>query len=238
MTFAVVIPAAGSGSRMGSPVPKVLLAVPTSAQASRASQTIIQRTVGVFAADKECSQIVVCVPLNWRGEFERQLSGIGSVSIVAGGTTRQDSVHRGVEFLAKVVGIPASTPVLVHDGARCCITAEVIQRVLHGVREHGAVTAAVKVIDAVCRVGADAQVIAHVERDSLWAVQTPQGFVLADLLRAHREAAREGIVALDDASLVARVRPVKVVAGDRLNLKVTEPADLQLAQMVVEGCRD
>lgn len=235
MTFAVVIPAAGSGSRMGAPVPKVLLSLLTSEGAAPTNETILQRTVGAFAADSTCAQIVVCVPPDWMAEFETQLSGIERVSIVCGGKTRQDSVRRGVEFLAQVKGIKGSTSVLVHDGARCCITREVIQRVLQGVRDHGAVTAGIKVVDSICRVDAEATITTHVERDSLWAVQTPQGFLLADLLRAHQEAEQEGISALDDASLVARFRPVRVVTGDRLNIKVTEPGDLRLAQMALAG---
>jgi 2-C-methyl-D-erythritol 4-phosphate cytidylyltransferase len=89
------------------------------------------------------------------------------------------------------------------------------------------VTAAVKVSDSVCRAGADGSVSEYVDRTGLYAVQTPQGFILKDLLRAHRNAKDEHVTALDDAGLVARLRPVKVVAGDRANIKVTERGDLE-----------
>lgn len=224
MTFAVVIPAAGTGSRMGAAVPKVLL--PISAGATESS--ILRRTVQVFVEQASCIHIVVCVPPKWRGEFERALDGLGELSIVEGGDTRQDSVHRGVEQLSLLEGVSSSLTVLVHDAARCCVSGDVVHRVLQGVAQHGAAIAAVRVLDATCRVDAAGQVMEYVDRESLWSVQTPQGFLLGDLLRAHREAQQDGVSALDDASLVARIRPVRTVLGDRVNIKVTEPSDLRL----------
>jgi 2-C-methyl-D-erythritol 4-phosphate cytidylyltransferase len=103
----------------------------------------------------------------------------------------------------------------------------VIESVLEGVAKHGAVTAAVKVSDSVCRAGADGVISEYIDRSGLYAVQTPQGFILKDLLRAHRNAKDENVTALDDAGLVARLRPVKIVAGDRANIKVTERGDLE-----------
>jgi len=227
MTFSVVIPAAGSGSRMGAAVPKVLLDIPT--EAGR-TETILRRCVDTFARDEGCSTIVVCVPAEWQKQFAEALRGIENLSIIPGGPTRQDSVRYGIEHLSVSLGVGHETTVLVHDAARCCVSSGVISRVVDGVRDHGAVTAAVKVIDATCSVDANDTVSHYVAREALWSVQTPQGFVLGDLLKAHREALRDGITALDDASLVARLRPVRVVPGDRLNIKVTEPADLRLVQ--------
>jgi 2-C-methyl-D-erythritol 4-phosphate cytidylyltransferase len=126
------------------------------------------------------------------------------------------------------------TPVLVHDAARCCVTHELVQRVVEGVRRDGAVTAAVQVFDALCRV-TDGRVEESVERDGLWSVQTPQGFLLGDLRAAHQQAVEQGVQALDDATLVARIRPVRVVLGDRLNIKVTEPGDISIARMIVSA---
>jgi 2-C-methyl-D-erythritol 4-phosphate cytidylyltransferase len=74
-----------------------------------------------------------------------------------------------------------------------------------------------------------------VDREALWSIQTPQGFLVKDLLAAHAAAEREGTQALDDAALVARVRPVQVVMGDRLNIKVTHPDDLRVARMILSG---
>jgi 2-C-methyl-D-erythritol 4-phosphate cytidylyltransferase len=226
MPFAVVIPAAGSGSRMGAAVPKVLLPISVGA----ASSSILQRTVKVFVDQVSCVHIVVCVPRAWREEFERVLDGVRDLSIVEGGETRQDSVRLGVEHLTSIQGVSAKIPVLVHDAARCCVTSDVVARVVRGVEEYGAATAAVRVLDSTCRVDMAGNLAEYVDRDSLWSVQTPQGFLLDDLVRAHQEAKREGVAALDDASLVARIRPVRAVVGDRLNIKITEPGDIKLVE--------
>jgi 2-C-methyl-D-erythritol 4-phosphate cytidylyltransferase len=133
----------------------------------------------------------------------------------------------GVEYLVNELKVPVDSHVLVHDAARCFLSYEVIESVLDGIAKHGAVTAAVKVADSVCRAGADEVISEYIDRAGLYAVQTPQGFILKDLLRAHRNAKEQQITALDDAGLVARLRPVKIVAGDRDNLKVTERGDLR-----------
>jgi 2-C-methyl-D-erythritol 4-phosphate cytidylyltransferase len=227
MSFVVVIPAAGSGMRMGAPIPKTLIEIPRDECGVAVTKTILRWSVEQFSRHRECSEIVVCVPGDWLERFSQELSGIGAVSVIVGGATRQESVCLGVEYLANELGAPLGSHVLVHDAARCFLNDEVIESVLEGVAKHGAVTAAVKVSDSVCRAGADGSVSEYVDRTSLYAVQTPQGFILKDLLRAHRNAKDEHVTALDDAGLVARLRPVKIVAGDRANIKVTERGDLE-----------
>jgi 2-C-methyl-D-erythritol 4-phosphate cytidylyltransferase len=122
--------------------------------------------------------------------------------------------------------------VLVHDAARCCVTQEVIDRVVAGVINHGAVTAAVPVVDSLCR-ARDGVIQGYVDRTDAWAIQTPQGFVATDLMKAHTAAREEGTQALDDAALVATFRPVHIVQGDRFNIKVTQPEDLSVAGSIV-----
>lgn len=232
MSYAVIIPAAGSGSRMQAAVPKVLLPVNVQEGGGRREQTILQRSVGAFARDPLCSTIVVCVPGQWRDRFEQELSEVACVHVINGGATRQESVKNGVEHIATSLRLSEDTCVLVHDAARCCVTSEVIARVVSGVREHGAASAAVRVVDSLCR--AQSPIIeGYVDRESLWAIQTPQGFLLKDLLAAHRAAWQEGVTALDDAALVARIRPIHLVEGDRFNIKVTEPADLPAATRIL-----
>jgi 2-C-methyl-D-erythritol 4-phosphate cytidylyltransferase len=231
MSYAVIIPAAGSGSRMGASVPKVLLPLHPLPEGhveeqSIEARSILQRSVGMFARDPRCSVVAVCVPAPWRERFEQDLEEYQNVAVVNGGATRQESVHNGAEYLS--ARLPEDTCVLVHDAARCCVSLEVIDRVVSGVREYGAVTAAVRIVDSLCR--AQSQTVGqYVDRENLWAIQTPQGFALHDLTEAHRTAAKEGIAALDDAGLVGRIRPVYLVDGERFNIKVTEPGDLPTA---------
>jgi 2-C-methyl-D-erythritol 4-phosphate cytidylyltransferase len=234
MSYAVVIPAAGSGSRMGAPVPKVLLPLTASAHSAAsdaACDSVLRRAVAVFDADSQCEVIVVCVPEAWRDQFALQLGSFRRVQLVIGGSTRQESVRNGIEFLART-GFPEDGTVLIHDAARCCVSSQVIARVLAGVVQHGAASAAVKIVDSLCR-AEHGVVKGYVERDNLWAIQTPQGFRMADILGAHRHAEQHQISALDDAGLVAHLRPIYLVDGDRFNIKVTEPSDLPIAVNIV-----
>jgi len=216
---------------MGAEIPKVLLRI----SQDPSSSTIIAQTVGVFSADPTCERIVVCVPPAWEDAFSRELAGAPKVTLVHGGATRQESVRLGVEALAEVTRgdgrDEGSECVLVHDAARCCITFDVIGRVVEGVKRHGAVTAAVPVPDALCKV-TDGALTSFVDRERVWAIQTPQGFLLGELRGAHFAAHTDGFVALDDASVVARIRDVHVVEGDRLNIKVTHPCDLTIATRI------
>ena len=216
---------------MGADVPKVLLRL------SRGSseRSIIAQTVTVFSNDPSCSRVVVCVPAAWQAAFSEEIGGVAKVMLVPGGATRQDSVRLGVEALAQRVlaegGDEASECVLVHDAARCCVTPDLIERVVDGVREFGAVTAAVSVPDSLCKVSAGA-ISSFVDRENVWAIQTPQGFLLRELRGAHFAAHTDMFVATDDASVVARIRDVRVVEGDRLNIKVTHPRDLEMATRI------
>jgi 2-C-methyl-D-erythritol 4-phosphate cytidylyltransferase len=164
------------------------------------------------------------------------MQGMSKVRIVHGGATRQESVRLGVEALHKELREQMVETkelcVLVHDAARCCISTQVIERVVEGVARQGAVTAAVPVPDSLARVSGS-EIVGTVDRDAVWAVQTPQGFLFEDLRSAHYAASVDGFVGLDDASVVARLRPVFVVEGDRLNIKVTHPSDLEVARRIM-----
>lgn len=218
---------------MGADVPKVLLRLGD----SPASSSIIRRTVQVFTSDPSCQRVIVCVPAAWEDAFSVELREEPKTTLVHGGATRQESVRRGVEALFEVVRAEgrdeATECVLVHDAARCCITAEVIARVVEGVARHGAVTAAIPVPDSLCKVS-HGTIASSVDRQDVWAVQTPQGFLLGELRAAHFAARVDSFVALDDASVVARLRDVRVVEGDRLNIKVTHPHDLAVAARFTE----
>jgi len=234
MRYCVVIPAAGSGSRMRSDVPKALLTLTGSD--GNPTTSIIRRTVETFCGDHSCHRIVVCIPVEWEERFCQELRGLDKIMCVHGGATRQESVRLGVEALSEALeresGSSASACVLVHDGARCCVSREIISRVVSGVREYGAVTAAVPVPDTLTKVQ-EGLLSSPVDREGVWAVQTPQGFLLDELRAAHHAAKVDRFEALDDASVVARLRTVRVVAGDRFNIKVTHPDDLSVAARII-----
>lgn len=227
--YVVIVPAAGSGSRMGAALPKVLL--PIELHGGRA-RSVLRYSTDAFLRDPNCLGVVVCAPKSYVKSFGDEVSQDSRVSIIEGGATRQASVFAGVMALNRMPGVTADTVTLVHDAARACVTQSVIERVVLAVAEHGAATAAVPIVDSVCRGGNDGSISEYVDRTSLWSIQTPQGFLLGELLAAHQRALETGQEAPDDASLMSSSRKVVLVQGDRLNIKITQPGDLTVASMV------
>jgi 2-C-methyl-D-erythritol 4-phosphate cytidylyltransferase len=153
--------------------------------------------------------------------------GIDKVSAVClGGPRRQDSVRLGLEALE-----PCDW-VLVHDGARLLVE-PVILRGLEAAKETGAAVPAVPIADTVKMAGPDGAVASTVDRSRLWAAQTPQVFRYDLLMRAHREVTAD--VTDDAAMLEALGLPVKLYPGSPLNMKVTSPEDLQIAEALLQG---
>ncbi len=178
----------------------------------------------------ESAPAVAAIVLVLRGDLVRQGETLVRdqgwskvVSVVAGGARRQDSVKAGLEAL------PRCGWVLVHDGARPCVTQEIIARGLEAARATGAAIAAVPAKDTIKVVGPDQTVVETPDRGGLWLVQTPQVFRYDILCAAY--AAADATVT-DDASLVERAgHRVRVFMGAYDNIKVTTPEDLALAEL-------
>jgi 2-C-methyl-D-erythritol 4-phosphate cytidylyltransferase len=149
------------------------------------------------------------------------------VKVRAGGERRQDSVRNGLEELT------SSEWVIVHDGARPCLDAALIEAGLAEARETGAAAAAVPVTDTIKRTGSDRMVAETLDRDSLWAVQTPQIFRTEVLVAAHQQVTDD---ATDDASMVERCgRRVRLFMGSYDNIKVTTPEDMRMAEFIMRA---
>lgn len=222
ISYAVVL-GGGSGQRMGAGVNKVLLPI-------RGVPAIV-RALAPFSA--LCRGAVVVARAEEVEDMKTLLLRYGMsrfvVAVVAGGDTRQASVKKGMDAL------PADAEaILVHDGARCLVTEEVIARVLGGVEKNGNAVAAVPVTDTIKRAQPDGAVLETLERAELYAMQTPQGFLAADLFAAHEKAAREDYLGTDDAALVEYLgKPVYLTEGSRENLKLTTPVDLAFAEAIL-----
>lgn len=172
------------------------------------------------------------------------------VDVVGGGRTRQESVARGLDRVFEVYGPAASSDcVLIHDAARPLVPGAVIRRVVDALAAgHPAVVPALPVADTIKRVeriadgeaGADLErVVETHDRTLLRAMQTPQGFHLDAVLRAHRDFAEKGeeeaSAAPDDAALVeAAGLPVVLVRGSERSMKITRPIDLAIAQLLAD----
>ncbi len=221
MWYAIIL-AGGSGTRMGADRNKVLLALQ--------GKPVIAHSVQAFAG------LVEGVVLVSREEdipaMQAAVQGIGMpVTIVPGGNTRQDSVWNGLCALPK-----GCTYVLIHDGARCLVDKGTICRCMASVETCGTGVAAIPAIDTIKQVDADENVTSTPDRTNLRVVQTPQGFTVELIRKAHIAAQQEGFLGTDDASLVERTgHPVRLTLGNRRNLKLTTPEDMKMAEMFLES---
>ncbi|MBL4903992.1 MAG: 2-C-methyl-D-erythritol 4-phosphate cytidylyltransferase [Desulfocapsa sp.] len=219
-----IIPAAGSGSRMGLDHPKqyhFLVGVP-----------ILVHTVRVFVSSPSVDSIVVVVPAD-RVDFTLDLLdeynlATDTLQVIAGGRRRQDSVKAGLDLLGSDI-----ETVLVHDGARPLVTQKLIADCCNAVSKYGAAIAAVPVKDTLKKGGADNRILATVDRDNLWQAQTPQAARLSLLMDAYEAAGDRDVT--DEASLLelAGTR-VHLVEGSETNLKITRPDDLTIAEKIMQ----
>jgi 2-C-methyl-D-erythritol 4-phosphate cytidylyltransferase/2-C-methyl-D-erythritol 2,4-cyclodiphosphate synthase len=222
-----ILTAAGSGTRFGGDQPKAFVEL--------AGVPLLVRAAHSLVASDMVGRLVVTAPDGFQTQVAAVLDAAElpvPVQVVTGGPTRQASVAAGLSVLSDEDGC---TPVLVHDAARPLVPVDVVRRVVDAVRAgHGAVVPGVLVADTIKRVDGDA-VVGTVDRRDLRAVQTPQGFTLAVLRRAHAAAtvaaADDATAVTDDAGLVERLgESVWVVPGHEDAMKITTPRDLAVAE--------
>lgn len=215
MASFLILPAAGSGRRLGRSEPKAL--------APLLGRPLLSWTMDALAS-VAFTRIVVAVAPDRTAEFEKLVRG--RAAVVPGGPTRSSSVRRGFEAL----GAADDDLICIHDAARPLITAEEAHLVLARAQQTGAATAATPIVDTVKRVESD-RVVATIERDGLYAAGTPQVF-RADLLRRAFDTGRE---ATDEAGLFELLGvPVAVVPVSRWNVKITTAEDLELAEALLK----
>lgn len=227
MQTTAIIVAAGSGRRMAAGSNKVLLPL--------LGRPIIQYSLDALQR-VACVDRVVLVARDDEVVTMEQLCRDSSkvAAVVPGGAQRQDSVRNAVEWL-RANGAADEDRLLVHDGARPLVTAELIQRCLDALGQAVAAIPGLPVRETVKRVSGNL-VVHTVERQDLVAVQTPQAFRFGVLYSAHSAAVAAGYCGTDDASLVERLGlPVAVVPGDPCNIKVTTPEDLVIAGALLQS---
>ena len=220
-----VVPAGGTGKRMGAGTPKQFLmldGVPMMLHALR----VLERAPGV-------TEVVLVVP---KEERDRALSevveryGLKKVlKVVPGGATRQESVRHGLNEVGEDVEI-----VVVHDAVRPFITEDRIERSIEAARKHGGAIVAVPMKDTPKQAGPDRLIQRTLDRTELWLAQTPQAFRRALVVEAYRKAAIAHVHATDDAALVERLgHKVAIVEGSWENIKITTPEDMILAEAIL-----
>src|SRR5579872_4161187 len=230
MKVVAIIPAAGLGTRMA---PGGKRAQPSKQFFEIDGAPILIHTLRVFARNKQVSQILVALRRNEMERFSRQLEEerlAAKVEMVEGGEHRQESVANA---LASVKAAKDDI-VLVHDAVRPFVDDEIIGNVIREVEKHGAAIAGLPAVDTIKQVERAAHgalITSTIPREFIVQAQTPQGFRYELLRKAFAEATADGFVGTDEASVVERAGlPVAVVPGSQVNLKITQPGDLELAE--------
>lgn len=232
--FAVILPAAGAGRRLGE-----ALSGRGKAELELAGRPMWAWAAQAFAGRAEVVQVLVAVRPGgvaaFRERHAAEVAGLGVEVVEGGRAERWETVLRALERVSN-----EATHLAVHDAARPLVSAALIDRCFEALREHDAVVPGVPVTDTLKRVEGG-RVVSTPERRGLVAVQTPQCFEASLLRRAYAKLAGgecDASAVTDDASLVEAVgEPVWVVEGERLNLKVTLPGDVAVAEAMLRGRR-
>ncbi len=232
-----LIPAAGRAARFNTESNIDGKAGGNKVFAPLAGRPLLRWTAEAFAAHAGIDGILVVAQPGEVARCRAALDGVDKLlSVIPGGETRQASVALGLFTL----GGAADDFVLVHDGARPLVTPDIITRCLDGAHESGNAVVALPLADTLKAVNEHQTVQRTVDREGLWAVQTPQAFRVATLFEAHVAARDQGWTGTDEASLVERFggEPVHLVLGAPENFKVTRPGDLRLAEAVLRSRRE
>jgi 2-C-methyl-D-erythritol 4-phosphate cytidylyltransferase len=242
MKVFVIIPAAGLGTRMA-PVStaKSRRKAPSKQFKELGGVPILVRTLRKFVASPEVYEIIVALRQDeiagFRTQLEKQFPEVLTtrMQIVEGGEHRQNSVANA---LVAVAADPDDL-VLIHDAVRPFVTPEIIGEVVNAAQKHGAAIAgwpAVDTVKQVDRTATGALITATIPRETIVMAQTPQGFRYSILKKAFDDAAADGFLGTDEASLIERAgQPVAVVMGSHRNIKITTPADMELAEFYLKS---
>jgi 2-C-methyl-D-erythritol 4-phosphate cytidylyltransferase len=244
MKVVVIIPAAGLGTRMG-PVPggpkdKRERPIPSKQFTELGGVPVLIRTLRKFAEVDAVGGIWIALRENEMAEFRGRLESEApatkkKVQIVAGGEHRQQSVANALNTLKAA----ADDIVLVHDAVRPFVTEEIIREVIAAAEKYGAAIAGMPAVDTVKQVERTAEgalIKSTIPRAGVVMAQTPQGFRYSVIKKAFDEAAADGFMGTDEASLVERSgHDVAVVMGSPRNIKITAPGDMELAEFYLKA---
>ncbi len=224
--ISAIIVAAGKGIRMNNTVRKQYLLL--------AERPILSHTLSAFDACNLINKIFLVVP---EQDFEFCHKNILSplklqkkVRLVSGGTERQNSVYNGL------LSIDAGSMVVIHDGVRPFINSEQLTACINGAKEHGACILGIPAYDTVKSINRSGYIDKTLERNAIWLAQTPQVFKYDLIIKAHEHAKQEGFTGTDDAMLVERLGiNVRIIRGNRYNIKITTAEDLLLAKAILRA---
>ncbi len=220
-----IIVAGGKGLRMNHSIKKQYICLN--------ALPILSHTLNAFTAYRDISGICLAVPEEDIAFCRQNIVSLfpdSSIIVAAGGKERQDSVYHGL------CTIPAEKDdiVLIHDGVRPFVSSEIISACIEGALKSSACIPAIAAFDTLKQTDHNGWIIKTIDRKGIWLAQTPQAFRYELVKNAHELARQDGFIGTDDASLLERLnQPIRVISGSRLNIKITEPEDLLLAEAIL-----
>ncbi len=220
----VLIPAAGSGSRMKAGKNKLLIELE--------GESLIYWTVKSVVSAGSVSWVGIIGQPNDKKKLLNSIKNFSNKVVwINGGETRQESVFNGLNALPS-----NAEKVLIHDGARCLINPDLMNKCAMELEKNDAVILATKVTDTIKIVDNKGYVKDTPNRQNLWAAQTPQGFLVKRLRKAHEMAIEKNWTVTDDASLFEMLNwQVKIIEGDSSNIKITSPLDMKIAKLFLKS---
>lgn len=222
--LSVIIPAAGSGVRMGAEVPKPFLRL--------GDKSILEHTISRFLHLSNVRQVIIAASRGYIPKIESLISGFESDAdfiVVEGGNERQYSIQNALEKVGDEIDLVA-----IHDGVRPFIRPALIRKCCEVAAQVGGGVIGVPAKDTIKKADAAGIIVSTPGRSELWQAQTPQVFQKKLLKEAYKSALKDKFVGTDDASLVERIGgKVQMVKGDRENLKITYPIDLKIAELIL-----
>jgi 2-C-methyl-D-erythritol 4-phosphate cytidylyltransferase len=229
LKVAAVIPAAGSGTRMKAGLSKQFLPI--------GGKPVLYYTLSVFESSPFINEIVVVLSKEDRKLAEERIFSRFSFkkisSLVDGGSERKESVYNGLKAVQRNTDF-----VVIHDGCRPFVTDGMIEESLSAARKTGGAIVAVPLRDTLKK-EKKGYIERTVSREGLWQAQTPQTFRYPLLLQAYQNALKNSFPATDDAMLLEQMGlPVSLVPGSLLNIKITLPEDLILAEMILNNRKE
>ncbi|MBT4485306.1 MAG: 2-C-methyl-D-erythritol 4-phosphate cytidylyltransferase [Candidatus Latescibacteria bacterium] len=219
-----VIAAGGSGRRMETNISKQLLKLD--------GATILERTLKPFMNNSGIDGIIIVAAEEIIEHINSIISAfpneLKNISIIKGGSERQDSVWNGLCAVPDDVEI-----IVIHDAVRPFITSKLITECIDSAFEHGAVTV-MRPLKETVKVVSNGVIVNTPDRSSLWSTQTPQAFRTELICEAHSRARAEGFTGTDDCMLVERLgHPVHIIEGDDFNIKITTQSDMKIAEVIL-----
>jgi 2-C-methyl-D-erythritol 4-phosphate cytidylyltransferase len=225
--ISAMIVAAGYGARMKNAIRKQYLDLE--------GMPILALTLMKFNDCPEIEKVYLVVPKEdfcfCESKILKKVKPHKPVKLVPGGETRQESVFNGLMAIKGKDNL-----VVIHDGVRPFISFEKISKCISAAKKYGAAILAIPVDDTLKKVNKNQIIVDTVDRKNIWHAQTPQAFRYELIMEAFTKAKQDNFSGTDDASLVERMgKKVKIIEGDRLNIKITTPEDIILARSLIKS---